>query len=317
VLETLEHRIVPVVGAFAPSVAGGLGYDGVAQITRPDGRQSSGAIASGLSVGAVGTAASAGMPNLVNNPDFETGDFSGWTQAGNTEFDVVDNSDPHGGSYAATLGPVGFLGSLSQSLPTTPGQTYTLSFWLAHPYDDSTPNEFRVSIDGNTLSDGTNLGNFDYTQYSFNYTATNTQTTLRFDYQEDPAYFYLDDVSFQAAGITPSLVQRPVVPAGQTQQANTASSASGLSVGAVGTAASVLQELKQLSGMTAVPTPGTVDLPAPAPARNLAVGPATNTSLPARTALDQVFLGSDALPAWDRRAEADRLDWGQGPAWAF
>jgi methionine-rich copper-binding protein CopC len=134
--------------------------------------------------------------NLVTNPGFETGNFVGWTQSGNTQSTTVATDFPHTGTYAADLGPAGSLGFLSQTVSTTPGQTYYLDYWLDHPYTNSTPNEFRVSVNGTVIYDQTNLGNFAYTEFTFSYTATSATTTIQFGFQEDPAYFYLDDVYF-------------------------------------------------------------------------------------------------------------------------
>ncbi|HLJ93427.1 MAG TPA: carbohydrate binding domain-containing protein [Gemmataceae bacterium] len=158
--------------------------------------------------------------NLIKNGGFETGDFTFWTQYGNLGYTGVDSTDVHTGSFAATLGPIGSLGYLSQTVPTTPGQTYTLSYWLAHPYPDwlapdpDVPNEFQVSIGGTTVSDQVNLGNFDYTQFTATYTATGFTTTIRFDFQEDPAFFYLDDVDFEPGGTAPPSPSQPPPPAG-------------------------------------------------------------------------------------------------------
>jgi hypothetical protein len=52
----------------------------------------------GLSV----TSSAVASGNLVNNPGFETMDFTGWSQSGNTDFTFVDG-DPHGGVAAAWL----------------------------------------------------------------------------------------------------------------------------------------------------------------------------------------------------------------------
>src|SRR5713226_6733032 len=81
--------------------------------------------------------------NLITNPGFETGDFSGWIQFGNVGFTGVDGGLPHSGSFAAFLGPVGSLGFLSQTLATTPGIRYDLRFFLLS--DGGLPNEFQVT----------------------------------------------------------------------------------------------------------------------------------------------------------------------------
>ncbi len=131
--------------------------------------------------------------NLVANGGFETGDFTGWTDDGSGDV----NTDPtavHSGTYGAEYGPVGSLGYLSQTLSTTPGTTYLLSFWLDSP-DGDTPNEFQVSWDGTTLLDETNLPAIGWTNIQFVVTATGPSTVLEFGFRDDPAYLGLDDVS--------------------------------------------------------------------------------------------------------------------------
>jgi hypothetical protein len=131
--------------------------------------------------------------NFVTNPGFETGDLTGWTPFGNTGFTGVDAS-PHSGTFAAFLGPVGSLGFLSQTLPTTPGQTYNLGFFLQS--DGGTPNEFQVSWNGGVISDQLNLPAFGYTERDFlNLLATSSTTPLVFGFRDDPGFLHLDDVA--------------------------------------------------------------------------------------------------------------------------
>ena len=74
--------------------------------------------------------------NLVANGNFATGDFTDWTLGGNytstsTGPEIFTDANGEGGStYAAGMGSVGADGTLSQTIATTAGQTYTLSFWL-------------------------------------------------------------------------------------------------------------------------------------------------------------------------------------------
>jgi hypothetical protein len=142
--------------------------------------------------------------NLVTNGGFETGSFSGWTQWGDTGATGVGTASTlpsggsvHGGTYAAYFGPVGSLGGIYQDLTTTSGASYTLSFWLAHPYTSS-GTEWNVSAGGSTLMDVHDDGNFGYTQFTFTFTATSSSTRLQFGFLEPPSYFFLDDVSVVA-----------------------------------------------------------------------------------------------------------------------
>jgi hypothetical protein len=69
--------------------------------------------------------------NLVANPGFETGDFTGWTVTGNgigidTVFPNTGNFDAFFGALTTDSNP----GVLSQILATRAGQSYTLSFTI-------------------------------------------------------------------------------------------------------------------------------------------------------------------------------------------
>ncbi len=137
----------------------------------------------------------------LSNGGFETGDFMCWSITGNTSYMSVADDNAHSGTYAASLGPIGSLGFLSQTVTTVPGQTYQLTFWLAHNrLEAGTPNEFQVSIGDNVVFDQQDMGIFDYTQYTFDYTATEATTTIQFGIQENPSFFDLDDVTFQMVG---------------------------------------------------------------------------------------------------------------------
>ena len=153
-------------------------------------------------------AAAATVPahaDLVTNGGFETGDFTGWTQSGNTDFTNVFNLTVfpvHSGTFTAAMGPVGSDGFLTQILPTAAGSTYQLTYWLrnepAQPDAPNTPNDFSASIDGTILSSLVDAPGQDYTQYSFLFTAAGNDT-LQFAFRQDPAFWNLDDVSVTAA----------------------------------------------------------------------------------------------------------------------
>jgi hypothetical protein len=158
--------------------------------------------------------------NLVQNGGFETGDFTHWTLEGA----AADNhaagplstpSHPelvHSGSWGALLGGIGALAYLSQTLPTTAGQFYLLSFWLDSPYFNvtDTPNEFLAEWNVNTnsttvLFDQTDLAPFNWTNMQFVVRAAGTSTVLQIGARNDPQAFGLDDVS--VTPISPPTIQ--------------------------------------------------------------------------------------------------------------
>jgi hypothetical protein len=133
--------------------------------------------------------------DLIVNGGFETQNFSGWTQWGDTGYSGVSSGIAHDGNYAAYFGPRGGLGGIMQTVNTTPGQTYQFSFWLSHPYAGSTPNEFQVQLGSTTLDDQRNVGLFNYTQNTNTYTPTASTTTVRLGFSDAHNFFFLDDVS--------------------------------------------------------------------------------------------------------------------------
>ena len=130
---------------------------------------------------------------LITNGGFETGDFTGWTQSGNTGSTGTATFNVHSGTYAAIIGPVGSLGFISQDLTTTPGASYNLSFWLLS--DGGITNENYVSWGGNVIFDVVDLGAAPYTLYNFSVTATGSLTTLTLGFRNDQGYQFVDDIS--------------------------------------------------------------------------------------------------------------------------
>jgi hypothetical protein len=71
----------------------------------------------------------------------------------------------------------------------------TLDFWLSNP-DAGTPNDFSVQWDGVTVFGHlVNAGQFHYTHEGPIVLTATGSDTLQFSYQQDPAYWALDDVS--------------------------------------------------------------------------------------------------------------------------
>lgn len=149
-------------------------------------------------IGAVVLAGSA-QANLVTNGGFETGNFSGWTQFGNTGATGVTNSSRyvHSGTFGGAFGAVGSPGGIFQSLATQAGTTYQVSFWLS--IDSGTPNSMTFNWNGG--ADELSLVNSSgqaMTRYTYMLTATGASTDLRFNIQHNPAYYGLDDISVTA-----------------------------------------------------------------------------------------------------------------------
>jgi hypothetical protein len=134
----------------------------------------------------------ASASNLVVNGGFETGDFTGWTQSGNTGATSVDNV-AHSGNFGASFGPVGSLGFLTQTLTTIAGSSYDLNFWLAN--DGGTPASASVTFDGKQLMSMTDPGGFGYQFFSYSVVASGATADLQFAFRQDPNWFHLDDIS--------------------------------------------------------------------------------------------------------------------------
>jgi hypothetical protein len=169
------------------------------------------------------------LTNIVQNGDFETGDFTGWTissTASNTWF--IDSTHPHGGNFDASTGCVSdpcINGSsaeqnyLFQNLVTNIGDSYTLTFWY-DPGDVSGggTSELVVQWGGTAIADLLLIGqgeipsitpvtpNAGYNLYTFSLTATSTSTQLNFLGRQDPSDSFLDDVSV----VDTSAVPEPV-----------------------------------------------------------------------------------------------------------
>lgn len=136
--------------------------------------------------------------DLIVNGDFETGDFTGWTLAGDTSDPTtfgVDESNPHSPTHNAYFGPFGDSLTLSQSFATTPGGSYVFDYWLQSEDGGPSPqNLFSVSFGGTTLETLIDVPAFSYRNESFTVTATSALTTVTFSFRNDSAYFDLDDV---------------------------------------------------------------------------------------------------------------------------
>ena len=111
---------------------------------------------------------------------------------------------PHSGVMAAGFAgtTAGSYDAIQQTLTTSAGQTYTLSFWLNTGFDHSDAG-FQVFWDGALVYDlpaGTDAAHqFAYKQISLAVQATGNSTVLRFAGYNLPSADYFDDVSVDSA----------------------------------------------------------------------------------------------------------------------
>jgi hypothetical protein len=148
-------------------------------------------------------ASTAPAQNLITNGGFETGDFTGWTQFGETSFTGVcaagdpttscSGYTPYDGAWMASVGAIHAQGGITQTIATTPGASYLISFYLSN--GQSPPNSFSISFDGVTLVSGTDVGYMHWQVYQFTQVASSNTAALSFAFDQVPDYFDLDDIS--------------------------------------------------------------------------------------------------------------------------
>jgi hypothetical protein len=104
------------------------------------------------------------------------------------------------GPFYAVLGPPGSDGTLSQTLATTPGANYTLSFWMASVGND--PSDFSAFWNGTQVYAAANPSTGGGWQL-FSFTATGTgNDTITLGFRDDPGYIALDNVSVCTTNMT-------------------------------------------------------------------------------------------------------------------
>ena len=147
----------------------------------------------GLAAGVSGTAIG---QNLVTNGGFETGDFTGWTQFGNTGFSGVTcpgaGNVPEG-NCEAFFGQVGSTGGISQNVNLVANRGTDISF-VFDP-DGGTPSSFTAMIDAVTLLNLVNPPAAPPTTFSFHvFLPTGGPTALSFSFRDDPGFNFFDNV---------------------------------------------------------------------------------------------------------------------------
>ncbi len=154
---------------------------------------------SGLLCWFLATSYAMAATELVNNGNFATGDFTGWTLS--TNADTTLNFVGPGQDYnpAATFGQSGSVATMSQTLTTTAGNLYNFSFQLSNgSYTDLASSSFSAALDGVTqyTTTGPLTGTYNFTTQ---FTALSNATNLTFSFQNDSDFYYLQNVSFQSA----------------------------------------------------------------------------------------------------------------------
>ena len=141
---------------------------------------------------ALGLATVPARANLVTNGGFETGDFTGWTLTGSGGGVGIDSTSPHSGTYDAAfaLANGGTTSALTQSIATTAGQSYSLSFWLLDQATLSGTDTMTVTFGGFTdavLWSGLSTNSYANVQLTVPGSAiTGTSTSLGFQASIDP-----------------------------------------------------------------------------------------------------------------------------------
>ena len=151
--------------------------------------------------------------NIVQNCGFETGNISSWTQTGNympTGYNYVSGNTPNSGNFVLEIGNYNYQGlaGVSQSLKDISGYTYQVSFWLRQDNTNLNSNSngptqlFTASWDGTSFFTVQNQPKTNWTQYTFNFIGTGSDT-IAFSGYSNAGFNYLDDVNVHSTTPTP------------------------------------------------------------------------------------------------------------------
>lgn len=172
-------------------------------------------VVSSLLGGALLLSGAAGAsPNLVADPGFESGGFSGWTVVGNLGSDVgVDQVflDVNSGSFGAYLGNAD-TSTLSQDVATVAGAQYEVSFYLDVYQSTAYDGFFTVSFGGQSVASLVEPAETDsFVRYSAIVTAGGPTSRLLVSASDPGGYYGLDDLGVvQASAPVPEPATLPL-----------------------------------------------------------------------------------------------------------
>jgi hypothetical protein len=174
---------------------------------------------------------------IVQNGDFEYGDFTYWLLNGDTNYNyaipyfVLPNF-VYSGYFGAFLGQGASLGTLSQNVVVNPNQYYLLSFWLTLPAPGNN-NQFTVSYNGTNLFSQSNMGAFGWVNFQYLVSSPQVTNLLKFSFQNDTGAFGLDGVTMVPINLT---TNKPLIITQPANQTVAAGQTAGFAVGAIGVA---------------------------------------------------------------------------------
>jgi VCBS repeat-containing protein len=142
------------------------------------------------SANVLGTLTEDAGPTIAVNGGFETGDLTGYSASGVSVDPLFIGGEF--GNYSARLSGSGFL---EQDAPTTAGQHYIVSFYVAGDSDAST-DALTVYWDGAQILAQTNVA-LGFTQYTFDLVGDSSDPTtqLFFDFGTDGTGMFVDQIS--------------------------------------------------------------------------------------------------------------------------
>jgi len=147
--------------------------------------------------------------NLLVNGGFDTDGIAGWTFIGASSGSDFEIAGGNTGCCSAGFGAVRNIDDvLQQTITTTPGAQYTLSFFINS--GEGSDNHVAVKWNGVAVFDQTNFVTASWTPFSFPVTATATSTVVELRGYNGPSFSDVDTVS--VVPLVPVVSQAILVP---------------------------------------------------------------------------------------------------------